>query len=69
MLIPEVISLMVDVDIDAFNDISEVDFVVECDYNKRNEEDGVLYAKLKTSPAHIYNVKLSEVEIDYLIFK
>ena len=69
MLIPEVISLMVDVDVDLFNDISEVDFVVECDYNKRNEEDGVLYAKLKSSPAHIYDVKLSEVEIDYLIFK
>lgn len=69
MLIPEVISLMVDVDIDKFNKVSENDFEVVCDYAKRNEEDGILYAKLKTSPEHVFNVKLSEVEIDYLIFK
>src|SRR5690625_777820 len=69
MLIPEVISLMVDVDIDQFNEVSAQDFEVICDYNKRNEEDGVLYATLKTSPSNVYNVKLGEVEIDYLIFK
>jgi len=69
MLIPEEISLMVDVDIDRFNEISEEDFEVVCDYTKRNEEDGILYARLKTSSEHAYNVKLSEVEIDYLIFK
>lgn len=69
MLIPEVISVMVDVDIDQFNEVSEQDFEVICDYNKRNEEEGVLYATLKTSPSNVYNVKLGEVEIDYLIFK
>lgn len=69
MLIPEVISLAVDVDIEAFNSISADDFIVVCDYNKRNEKDGVLYAKLKTFPEQVYNVKLSEIAIDYLIFK
>lgn len=69
MLIPEMISLAVDVDIEAFNNIGADDFVVVCDYNKRNEEDGVLYAKLRTFPDQVYNVKLSETAIDYLIFK
>src|SRR5699024_5987210 len=69
VLIPEMLSLMVDVDIDRFNEVSENDFEVVCDYAKRNEEDGILYAKLKSSPEHVFNVKLSEVEIDYLIFK
>lgn len=69
MLIPEMISLTVDVDIDTFNDVSAEDFIVVCDYNKRNEEDGVLYAKLQSFPKQVYNVKLSETAIDYLIFK
>lgn len=69
MLIPESISLAVDVDIDAFNKVSAEDFTVVCDYNKRNEEDGILYAKIKHFPEQVYNVKLSETAIDYLIFK
>lgn len=69
MLIPEVISLAVDVDIAAYNSISDQDFIVICDYNKRDEEEGKLYAELKTFPKQVYNVKLSETSIDYLIFK
>lgn len=69
MLIPEVISLTVDVDIEQFNEVQAQDFEVICDYAKRNEEDGVLYAKLQTAPENVYNVRLNEVEIDYLIFK
>lgn len=69
MLIPEVISLAVDVDIEAFNNIGAKDFIVICDYNKRNEEDGILYAELRDFPKQVYNVKLSEIAIDYLIFK
>lgn len=69
MLIPETISLYVDVDIDSYNNISEKDFLIACDYNERNEKEGVLYAKILRAPKRLYNMHLSETVIDYLIFK
>lgn len=69
MLIPEVLTLTTDVDIEEYNSIAEGDFKVICDYNKRNEEDGVLHAEISETPNQAFNTKLSETTIDYLIFK
>lgn len=69
MLIPETITLTTDVDIDVFNMISAEDFKVICDYNKRDEEEGVLLTELIDYPKEAYNTRLSERTIDYLIFK
>lgn len=69
LLIPEAVTLYVDVDIESYNTISEKDFTVVCDYNERNESKGELYAKVVKSPDKVFNINLSEVVIDYLIFK
>ncbi|MFK5983552.1 MAG: CdaR family protein [Flavobacteriaceae bacterium] len=68
-LIPEVITISFDVSMDNFNQISENDFSVICDYNNRNIEESFLIPELIKKPDSILNIELKENKVNYLIFK
>src|SRR5699024_6308040 len=63
MLIPETLTLTTDIDIEVFNSISDDDFKIICDYNKRNEEEGILYAEISEQPKEAYNTRINEKTI------
>lgn len=69
MLIPEKLNIIFDVDIENYNLITKTDFIVICDYNKRNETTGQLFAEIQLKHPDARQVRLSETSIDYLIFK
>lgn len=69
MLIPEKVHVVFEIDIDYYNSISEFDFEVICDYNKRNESTGQLYTELRVQDTRAKDVRISESSIDYLIFR
>jgi len=68
-LIPEVISISFDVSVTKYNNISENDFIVICDYNKRNVEENFMNPEIHKKPTLIQNVLLQNNKIEYLIFK
>jgi len=68
-LIPEIISIVFDISVSKFNTITENDFTVICDYNKRNKEDNFMIPRLVKKPSLIQNILLQNTKIEYLIFK
>ena len=67
--IPEIMELTFDVSMNRFNAISEKDFTIICDYNKRNEEGNFMIPQLLKQPDSILNIEFQVSKIDYLIFK
>jgi len=68
-LIPEVISVVFDVSVTKFNAVSENDFIVICDYNKRDSDENFIMLEISKKPVIIQNVFLKKDKIEYLIFK
>lgn len=68
-IIPEVITIRFDVPMDNFNQISENDFSVICDYNNRNAEESFIIPELIKKPDSILNIELNKDKVNYLIFK
>ncbi len=68
-LMSEAISVVFDVSVSKFNAVSEKDFKIICDYNKRSEEENVMTLEIIKKPIIIQNVYLKNNKIEYLIFK
>ncbi len=68
-LIPETVTINFEVVMEDFNKYSENDFMVICDYSKRNKEEGYLLPVILKSPENIKSIEISENKINYLIFK
>jgi hypothetical protein len=68
-IIPEIITLTFDVSMEKYNDITENDFSIIFDYNKRNEEENFIVPQLLKIPDSILNLEFSVNKIKYLIFK
>ncbi len=68
-LIPEVISIAFDVSVSKFNNISEKDFTIICDYNNRNIDENFMIPVLLKKPTLIQNILLKDNKIEYLTFK
>jgi hypothetical protein len=68
-IIPEMMIVKFDVSMDRFNQISENEFLVICDYTKRNIEENYMIPILLKKPDSIINIELVETQIKYLIFK
>jgi len=57
------------VSLEAFDKVTELDFKVICDYNKRYSEEAIMIPVLKDAPAGIKNIKLNTKKVDYLLVK
>jgi hypothetical protein len=68
-IIPEVLTISFDVAMERFNDISDSDFTVVCDFTQRNNEENFMLVELSKQPEGIFHIEFSEKKIDYLIFK
>ncbi len=68
-IIPELMTLTFDVSMEEYNDLTENDFSIICDYNKRNETESFMVPQFIKRPDSILNLELSENKIKFLIFK
>lgn len=57
------------VSLDQFDKITEVDFKITCDFNKRYSEEAIMIPVLEETPVGIKNVKLNTKKVDYLLVK
>jgi YbbR domain-containing protein len=51
----------------SFDKVSEIDFKVVCDYNKRYQQDAIMIPSLVNFPNYILNPKLHIRKVDYLV--
>ncbi|MAN58566.1 MAG: hypothetical protein CMC08_01870 [Flavobacteriaceae bacterium] len=68
-LIPETITLIYNVSIHHFQDVSASDFKVVCRYEDRNEEGSFMVPQLTAAPKTVQDIEMDTRKIDYLIFK
>jgi hypothetical protein len=68
-LIPSVVTVVFNVSVEEFKEITENDFSLICDYAKRNIEENFMIPDLIKSPTGIVNMEFDTKKIDYLIFK
>jgi len=68
-LIPSVVTVVFNVSVEEFKEITENDFSLVCDYAKRNIEENFMIPDLIKSPSGIVNMEFDTKKIDYLIFK
>ena len=68
-LIPSVVTVVFNVSVEEFKEITENDFSLICDYAKRNIEENFMIPDLIKSPSGIVNMEFDTKKIDYLIFK
>ena len=68
-LIPKDITIMFDVSMDEFNEISASDFIVICDFDKKNDQENFMIPQLLKKPESIQNFEFKENKIKYLVFK
>jgi len=68
-LLPDAVSIVFDVSVSKFNAITENDFIIVCDYNKRNIEENYMIPELVKKPIIIKGILLKNDKINYLVFK
>jgi len=68
-LIPEFITITFDVTVNEFNNFSKKDFVLICDYTKRDKNENFMIPELLEKPESILNIVIETKKVDYLIFK
>ena len=68
-LIPEFITITFDVTVNEFNNFSKKDFVLICDYTKRDKNENFMIPELLEKPESILNIVIKAKKVDYLIFK
>jgi hypothetical protein len=68
-LIPESIVISFDVSVNGFNNISERDFRIVCDYATKSSEEPIMVPKLIQQPEGLGHIEWSTKRIEYLIFK
>lgn len=68
-LVPGHLSIIFDIAVDDFTDISAENFRVVCDYSKRNKEDGFMVPELVKQPEEAVNVMIDPKKIEFYVFK
>ncbi|MBL4663656.1 MAG: hypothetical protein JKY22_08915 [Flavobacteriaceae bacterium] len=68
-LLPENIVISFDVSVNQFNNISENDFKVVCDFALQSFGENILAPKLVEQPDGLYHIDWSTKKVEYLIFK
>ena len=68
-LIPENVTILFDVSMEEFNKITANDFIIICDFNKKNEQENFMIPHLMKQPESIINLEIQENKINFLIFK
>ena len=68
-LVPENVTIRFDVPMDNYNKIITNNFIIICDFDKKNIQEDFMIPHLMNQPASIINLEIQENKIDYLIFK
>lgn len=68
-LLPENVVVSFDVAVSKFNNISERDFRVVCDFESKPPNETFLVPQLLEQPEGLYHIEWSTRKIEYLIFK
>jgi len=57
------------VSLESFDKVTELDFKIACDFNKRYTEEAIMIPLIESMPDEIKNVKLQTKKVDYLLVK
>ena len=68
-LLPENIAIVFDVSVENFNKIDVSDFLIEIDYNRKNEVENYMIPRLIKFPETVLNIELRQEKVNYLILK
>ena len=68
-LVPENVTIRFDVTMEEYNKITANNFIIKCDFDKKNNQEDFMVPHLIKQPASITNLEIQENKINYLIFK
>ena len=68
-LVPENVTIRFDVAMEDYNKITAINFMLMCDFDKKNEQEDFMIPHLIKQPESIINLEIQENKINYLIFK
>ena len=68
-LVPKRVSVSFDIPVADFASVSRENFMVVCDYSKRNDAENFMLPTLAKQPAEAVNIVFDPRKIDYFIFK
>lgn len=68
-LVPENVTIRFDVTMEDYNKITAIDFLLMCDFDKKNDQENFMIPHLMKQPKSIINLEIQENKINYLIFK
>ena len=68
-LLPENIAVVFEVSVENFNKIDESDFLIEIDYDRKNEVENYMIPQLIKFPETVLNIELRQEKVNYLILK
>lgn len=66
-IFPKEIQMNIEVELQHYDDITNKDFRLICDYKKREKDDNVLTPYLDMKPKHIKNIRFNTSKVNYLI--
>ena len=68
-LLPENIAVVFDVSVENFNKIDASDFLIEIDYDRKNEVENYMIPRLIKFPETVLNIELRQEKVNYLMLK
>ena len=68
-LVPENVTIRFDVAMEDYNKITAINFMLMCDFDKKNDQEDFMIPHLIKQPESIINLEIQENKINYLIFK
>jgi hypothetical protein len=68
-LVPENVTIRFDVSMEGYNKITAIDFLIICDFDKKNDQEDFMIPHLMKQPSSVINLEIQENKINYLIFK
>ena len=68
-LVPENVTIRFDVAMEDYNNIAAINFLLMCDFDKKNDQEDFMIPHLIKQPESIINLEIQENKINYLIFK
>lgn len=68
-LVPKTVTVIFDVSVNEFKNISKDNFRLVCDYSKRNKEENFMLPFFEKSPTNVKNVVLEPKKVDFFVFK
>ena len=68
-MVPENVTIRFDVAMEDYNKITAINFMLMCDFDKKNDQEDFMIPHLIKQPESIINLEIQENKINYLIFK